>query len=65
MRQNKIENLKEIIKFKIAVIILISMLMIAGCGGKLRTPPWSEDEIKQSEAEEQEQETVTVLRYKF
>jgi len=53
----------------ILTIITLSLIMcITGCSsGKLRTPPWNEDEIKEMDAEYSEGRwaCVPLLRYKF
>ena len=45
-------------------IVLLSLIMgISGCGGSLKTPPWSESDIEQMENEKVE--CVPIVRYEF
>ena len=47
----------------LAVVLVMIISLLQGCGGKLRTPPWTDNELKQMQHEEQE--VVPLVKYEF
>jgi hypothetical protein len=47
----------------LAVVAVLIIALLNGCGGKLRIPPWNEDEIKQMQFEEEK--SLPLGKYEF
>jgi len=51
------------VKILLTLLTLSLIIVINGCGAKLKTAPWSEDDIQRMEQEEQT--AVPILRIEF